>query len=167
MWRVALTVASVLVGFAAIAMVLLLEGDEPETEAGRSGQVEAGTVRFLLDDVYAPGERVQVKIENVGSRSYRYQVFYAACFLSYFDSTGREITIPLGTHCDILGEDKIDPGEVRKLFGWRLNECMKDRWGCVESRPLRPGTYTVRGRFKAEYGGPPAVAETTFRIARS
>jgi hypothetical protein len=40
----------------------------------------------------------------------------------------------------------------------------KDQWGCAESRPLPPGTYTIKGRFKPKSAGPPARVETTFRI---
>lgn len=41
---------------------------------------------------------------------------------------------------------------------------MKDEWGCLESRPLPPGTYTINGRFKPKAGGTPVRVETTFRI---
>ena len=79
------------------------------------------------------------------------------------DSAQRFI-IPPGTHCDILAEETIEPGERKKLFTWSLDECVKDEWGCLESRPLPPGTYTIKGRFKPKAGGTPVSAETTFRI---
>ena len=40
---------------------------------------------------------------------------------------------------------------------------MKDRWGCIKSRALPPGTYTIKGRFKPSRRST-ALAETTFTI---
>ena len=103
-------------------------------------------------------------VENVGTRAYLFELYYQACSLRYFDSFGRRFIIPPGTHCDLLSAETIRPGERRKLFTWRLDECVKDRWGCVKMRALPPGTYTVKGRFKPKAGGTPALAETTFTI---
>ena len=152
---------------AGVGAVLFLDDDDPEPAVAPRVPVDSGPIRFVLDDVYTPRERVRVKIENIGAQPYRYETEYAACFLSYFDSSGRKFVIPPGTHCDILAEDTIEPGEVRTLFAWRLNECVKDRWGCAKARPLPPGTYTMRGRFKPEGNGPRARARATFRIAES
>jgi hypothetical protein len=121
-------------------------------------------IRFLLEATYSVGQTIDVAIENVGRRPYVFQAFYQACFLSYFDSSRRHFIIPPGTHCDILSEETIRPGERRKLFTWRLDECLKDQWGCVRSRPLPSGTYTIKGRFKSKDGGRPAGAEKTFEI---
>jgi hypothetical protein len=52
----------------------------------------------------------------------------------------------------------------KKLFRWDLDECVNDNWGCVKSRPLGPGTYTIKGRFKPKVAGPWARAETVFTI---
>lgn len=123
-----------------------------------------GPIRFLLADRYAAGETVDVVVENVGTRAYLFELYYQACSLRYFDSFGRRFIIPPGTHCDLLSAETIRPGERRKLFTWRLDECVKDRWGCVKMRALPPGTYTVKGRFKPKAGGTPALAETTFTI---
>jgi hypothetical protein len=149
-----------------VVAVRLLGEDEDESERqGGTSPVSQGPIRFLFDDSYAPRARVDVKIENVGTRGYRYvDTQYAACFLRYFDSSGREFKIPPGTHCDIISPATIEPGEVRTLFTWRLNECVKDRWGCVKSRPLPPGTYTVRGSFRPMGGGMRARPEATVRI---
>lgn len=131
----------------------------PPAESGSSSPI-----RFVLADNYAAGEGINVVIENVGKRAYVFQWRYQACFLSYFDSSGRRFIIPPGTHCDILGEETIRPGERKKLFNWSLDECIRDEWGCQESRLLPPGTYTIKGRFKPKNTGTPARAETTFRI---
>ena len=129
-------------------------------------EVESGSVpiRFVLGDSYKAGDTVDVVIENTGRKAYVFQAYYQACFLSYFDSSGRRFIIPPGTHCDLLAEETIKPGEHKKLFRWRLHECVKDRWGCVKSRPLRPGTYTIKGRFRPKAGGQPARVETTLTI---
>ena len=121
-------------------------------------------IRFVLNDSYEAGETVAVAIENIGTKAYVFQSYYQACSLSYFDSKGRPFIIPPGTHCDLLAEETIRPGERKKLFTWKLDECVKDAWGCVESRPLAPGTYTIKGLFKPKVAGPRARAETTFRI---
>jgi hypothetical protein len=151
----------------AVAVAQLVGGNEDGTTDVDPPQVSTGPIKLLFDDAYPARERVNVRIENAGTRIYRYQAFYAACFLSYSDSSGREFKIPPGTHCDILGEQPIEPGQVKRLFVWRLNECVKDRWGCVKSRPLPPGAYVVRGRFEPVGGGKPARAEARFWIGEA
>lgn len=122
-------------------------------------------ITFVLDESYEVGERVEVGIVNNGDRAYRYNsTGYEACELTYREETGREFIIPPGTHCDLVLIKEIAPGESVTLFEWDLDECTKDRWGCVEERTLRPGTYTIAGTFRAANGGPPARAEATFRI---
>jgi hypothetical protein len=141
-------------------------------EAAVGGCIEGiGTVthpiRFRLDDQYTAGQNVDVAIANVGTRAYLFEFYYQACFLSYFDSSGRRFIIPPGTHCDIRGKEIIRPGETKQLFSWRLDECVKDRWGCVRSRPLPPGTYTIAGRFKPKAEGTPVRAVKTLEIVEA
>jgi hypothetical protein len=141
-------------------------------EAAVAGCIEGidtvrNPIRFRLDDTYAVGETIDVAIANVGTQAYLFEISYQACFLSYFDSSGRRFIIPPGTHCDIRGKQTIRPGETKELFTWRLDECVKDQWGCVRSRTLPPGTYTIEGRFKPNDGGAPVRAETTFEIVRA
>jgi hypothetical protein len=140
----------------------------PEGSAATTGpeEPESGSapIRFVLGDSYEAGETIKIVIQNIGTRAYVFQSYYQACFLSYFDSSGRRLIIPPGTHCDLLAEDTIRPGERRKLFTWALDECVKDNWGCAKSRPLMPGTYTIKGRFKPKHAGPRAQAEATFTI---
>jgi hypothetical protein len=140
------------------------EAQEPSANKPPAKSESSFPIRFVLAESYTAGESIHVVIENVGTRAYVFQWRYQACFLSYFDSSGRRFIIPPGTHCDILGEETIRPGERKKLFSWSLDECVKDQWGCVESRPLPPGTYTIKGRFKPKTAGTPARVETTFRI---
>ena len=129
--------------------------------------VRASDIRFVLADTYPVEDQVVVRIKNVGDVAYTSEFEYAACFLSYFDSQGREFIIPPGTHCDILGKVPIEPGEIKPLFAWELDECIKDEWGCVKNRPLDPGTYTIRGAFRPVGGGSVARAEATFEIVPS
>jgi len=124
----------------------------------------SGPIRFVLADRYVAGETIDVRIENVGTEAYLYQLYFQACFLRYFDSSGRQFIIPPGTHCDLLAEQTIRPGERKNLFTWSLDQCVKDRWGCVESRPLPAGAYTIKGRFEPKGAGTPARAETTFTL---
>lgn len=99
--------------------------------------------------------------------AYRYQFYYPACYLTYFDPQGREFLVPPGTHCDIRSEATIRSGETKRLFTWDLDECIKDQWGCAKSRPLDPGTYTIRGRFRPVAEGIPTRAEVTFEVQPS
>jgi hypothetical protein len=172
---IACLVLAVLAG-GGLAVLAVRDGGEepsvgrPETNAGVETSTvpprdeSAGPIRFVLADRYVAGATVDVLIENVGTRAYVYQWPYQACFLRYFDASGRRFIIPPGTHCDLLSEETIRPGERKKVFTWSLDECVKDDWGCVESRPLPPGTYTIKGRFKPWSSGTPARAESTFTI---
>jgi hypothetical protein len=158
--------------------VLALRGEGEERSAGASGtkpgtatntappesESSVGPIRFVLRDRYPARTTVDVVIENVGRQAYVFQAFYQACFFSYFDASGRRFIIPPGTHCDLLAEETIRPGERKKLFTWKLDECVKDDWGCAKSRPLPPGTYTIKGRFKPKAAGTLARVETTLRI---
>jgi hypothetical protein len=175
--RLLIALLLVLLAGGSLAALLALRGGDEERSAGGSTsqtggastatpEPENGTVpiRFVLNDSYEAGETVAVAIENIGTKAYVFQSYYQACSLSYFDSKGRPFIIPPGTHCDLLAEETIRPGERKKLFTWKLDECVKDAWGCVKSRPLAPGTYTIKGLFKPKFAGPRAHVETTFRI---
>ncbi len=159
-----------------LAGFTFMRGGE-ESSSPRETQERAGTtprpasseesgspIRFVLDERYRAGETIDVVIENVGTKAYVFESYYQACFLSYFDSSGRRFIIPPGTHCDVRAKETIRPGERKKLFRWRLDECVTDEWGCVESRPLPPGVYTIKGRFRRKGAGMPARVETTFRV---
>jgi hypothetical protein len=166
-----------LAGGSVVALLASRSEDEDRSEGVSTRQEGSATttapaesessdlpIRFVLGDRYVVGETIDVVIENVGPRAYMFESFYQACYLSYFDSSGRRFIIPPGTHCDLLAEERIRPGERKKLFSWSLDECVKDDWGCMESRPLAPGTYTIKGRLMPATGGRPARVKTTFRI---
>ncbi len=136
----------------------------PPVPAG--GTSTGSDIQFVLRD-YTAGETARVRIENVGDRAYRYQALYAACVLHYVDDTGRRFIIPPGTHCDIISYATIDPGETKVLFKWDLDACVKDQWGCVRSKPLAPGTYTITGAFKPVNSGHAAHASGSFELLPS
>lgn len=140
--------------------------DAPNAGSDRSASPRRGVerpIRFVVKQRFSPGEVAVVRIENVGSRTYRYQARYPACYnVSFFDSSGREFLIPPGTHCDLIVTAQIEPGETKKLFRWKLDECVEDQWGCLKSEPLPAGTYRLEGRFKSERGG--VVAKPTAKI---
>ena len=131
------------------------------------GTSTESAIQFVLNDTYTLGDTARVQIENVGDRPYRYQLLYAACRLHYFDGDGRRFIIPLGTHCDLIAYGTIKPGETKSLFKWKLDECVKDAWGCVRSRPLSPGTYTITGAFKPKNLGNSASASGSFELLPS
>src|SRR5918995_3970504 len=106
-------------------------------------------LEFLLEDRYEVGEKVMVRLRNIGRRPYIYNTAYEACEMRYFDEAGRRFIIPPGTHCDLIANEPIEPGETVTLFEWKLDECVTDRWGCVKAEPLEPGAYKIVGRFPA------------------
>lgn len=105
------------------------------------------SIVFVLEESHRVGETIAVRARNVGNASYAWNPFYAACDLQYFHDDGRPFLIPPGTHCDLVAQDTLDPGETVTLFNWTLDECVRDQWGCQESRPLPPGVYHLRGTF--------------------
>jgi hypothetical protein len=136
-------------------------GSPSPTSTGAPG----GGIAFVLDDTYGFMDKIEVRITNRGERAYEYNsTGYEACNLTYRDETGREFIIPPGTHCDLVAIERIEPGQTVTLFQWNLDECVKDNWGCVKSESLKPGTYTIEGRFRAAGGGPPAHAAATIEI---
>ena len=139
-------------------------------------------IRFVLNDSYEAGETVTVAIENIGTKAYVFQSYYQACSLSYFDSKGRPFVIPPGTHCDLLAEETIRPGERKKLFTWKLDECVKDAGlrgePAAGARDIHhQGTVQAQGRGTASSGrddvqdrhglgaGTPAALPQAFRTA--
>jgi hypothetical protein len=119
---------------------------------------------FVLEHTYTVGEHVAVKLRNQGTATYEYNsTGYEACDLTYTDASGREFLIPPGTHCDLIHIKQLRPGETVTLFNWKLDECTKDDWGCLETRTLPPGTYTIAGEFERVGGGKTSV-ETSIQI---
>jgi hypothetical protein len=147
-----------------LAAVALLAGLAVSIPTAGARQA-AGDIRFVLRPDYHVGDVARVRIRNAGRVAYVYNPYYQACYLTYRTASGRRFRIPPGTHCDLVGRARIGPGEVRELFRWRLDECIKDQWGCVKSRRLPPGRYAISGSFERAGRGKPAVATASFIIA--
>lgn len=143
------------------ASTLGAESPSPTPSAGES----ATTLQFVLGDQVRIGQTVDLRLRNLDDRAYSYRYDYAACELTYTDADGREFLIPPGTHCDLVSDATIKPGQTVTLFKWKLNECVKDRWGCVKSEPLPPGDYTITGNFKALDKSRAVEVSTTFNLA--
>ncbi len=174
-----------IVALALVAGVVLAACDEGPGAAGGGGSAEnsvaaggggasprpttgpAGPLELVLNAEYEEGTKVPVRLRNTSGRSFTYNPDYEACDMRYEDASGREFIIPPGTHCDLISEEAIAPGETATLFKWRLDECTKDRWGCVKSEALPPGSYSIHGSFKPEGGGPAVRVEASFRIVDS
>lgn len=122
----------------------------PSKQSGAQPSPTPGLLKFRLNESYPVGSNVSVVLENGDRVSYRYRTYYAACDLGYYNNaTNRKFLIPEGTHCDIANEAELKPGESKSLFVWRgLKECVKDDWGCTESRTLPAGTYRIHGYFE-------------------
>ena len=171
-----------IVVLALIVGVMLASCDEEPVAAGGGGSTEgsvpaggggttprpttgpSGPLEFVLNAQYEEGTKVPVRLRNTSRRSFIYNSYYEACEMSYEDASGREFIIPPGTHCDLIVEDEIAPGETVTLFKWELDECTKDRWGCAKSEPLAPGMYSIHGAFKPQGGGEAVRVAASFRI---
>lgn len=140
-------------------------------------------IEFVMEDKYALGEPIEIRIRNNGLAHYFYHRTYPACFdLKFYDElkalhqiAGKlfarrplppgQFIIPQGTHCDLLGTSQIGPGEEVTLLTWHQQECIADAWGCVESVQVGPGTYRVVGEFHSVGRKRETLAEWTFVIA--
>jgi len=67
----------------------------------------------------------------------------------------------------LIAYGTIKPRETELLFKWNLDECVKDAWGCVRSRPLSPGTYTITGAFRPKNAGNSVSASSSFELLAS
>ena len=160
-----------------VGLALALDGgNEPPTGAGQDSAAQrrslaappGGPIRLELDQTLRQGQTAAIRIANSGNRAYLYEAFYPACYnLKFFDSAHREFTIPPGTHCDLISRLEVRPGEERTLLSWRLDECVKDNWGCVKSERLPPGIYRLEGTFRRSDGGAVARPMIEFQILKA
>ena len=140
-------------------------GTAPEEEPNASDS----PIEFVMEDHYALGQEIEIKIKNNGTTSYVYSEYYPACNnleFYYGSQEARQLEtlegsvelppglfiVPEGTHCDIANESQIKPGEEVVLLTWSQHECVKDKWGCIESVPLKAGRYTIVGGFPESIG---------------
>jgi len=125
-------------------------------------------LRILLDKPLVEGGETRVRLRNDGGVAYKYNADYEACEMVFRDGSGRRFLVPEGTHCDleVRPAPRVGPGETVSLFRWDLDECIKDRFGCVKSRDLPPGKYSMRGWFKPVGGGDVVRVTKRFRIQR-
>ena len=121
-------------------------------------------LEFVMQDNYALGQNIEIKIRNNGTTSYVYNDYYPACInLRFYDDSQKarqiesfggfielppgEFIIPQGTHCDLISASEIRPGEEVVILTWSQLECVKDFWGCGESVPVKAGKYTIVGNL--------------------
>ena len=167
--------------------------DIPPPTAVSSGNTGSGSrIEFVMEDNYALGQDVEIKIRNNGTSSYVYSEYYPACVnLEFYDGSqeARQVErlsgivelppglfiVPEGTHCDIANESQIKSGEEVVLLTWGQRECVRDNWGCAESVEVKAGKYTIVGKFPESKGssdpnalsfekGDQTVAEWSFTI---
>jgi hypothetical protein len=113
------------------------------------------------------GEPIDIAIRNESDVTYHYQSYYPACYnLQFFDDSSEprpypyadperderlllpgQFIVPRGTHCDLIVEESLEPGQTAVLLTWDQDMCIKDEWGCVESVRVGPGAYRIRGEF--------------------
>ncbi len=169
----------------------IVGGTAPEEEPGTSHS----PIEFVMEETYALGQDIEIRIRNNGTESYVYSEYYPACRnLEFYDGSqqARQLErlsgivelppglfiVPEGTHCDIANESQIKPGEEVALLTWSQHECVKDKWGCIESVPVKAGRYTIIGRFPESKGssepnalsfqkGEETVTELSFTIGPS
>ena len=170
--------------------------DIPPPTAISSGTTASDSpIEFVMEDTYALGQDIEIKIRNNGTESYVYSEYYPACInLEFYDGSQEArrlerlsgivelppglFIVPEGTHCDIANESQIMPGEEVVLLIWRQHECVRDNWGCAENVPVEAGKYTIVGKFpESEESSDPnalsfekgdqTVAEWSFTIGPS
>ena len=150
--------------------------DTPTHTMVPTPSVPSSPIIFVMQDSYALGQDISIRIRNNGPISYFYSTYYPACNnLTFHDAsqkvrmiesfgeikelTAGEFIIPRGTHCDLAGDTELLPGEEAVLITWDQQECVIDNWGCTESIPLPAGNYSIVGRFdESRY---PRIGETT------
>jgi len=148
------------------------EGDAHEalhSEVSRLPTRVRKPVRFLLDEPLVEGGETRVRLRNDSPVALKYNADYEACEMVFRDAAGRKFLVPEGTHCDmeVRPAPRVEPGETVTLFRWDLDECLKDRFGCVKERDLPPGRYSMRGSFTPAGGGEPVEVTKRFRIRRA
>ena len=167
--------------------------EAPTTSQEQEPTASHSLIEFVMEDNYVLGQQIEIKIRNNGTTRYVYSEYYPACInLEFYDGSqeARQLEtlegivklppglfiVPEGTHCDIANESQIKPGEEVVLLTWSQHECVKDKWGCIESVPLKAGRYTIVGGFPESIGssepdalsfekGDKTVAEWSFNIA--
>ncbi|MBI4305201.1 MAG: hypothetical protein HY678_02680 [Chloroflexi bacterium] len=122
---------------------------------------------FEMRDRYRAGAPIEIRIRNRSNSTTYYYQDWASCFnLKFFDGStdrrpypredpGREplyllpgqFIVPEGTHCDLISEQDLRPGEDTLLFVWGQEMCTKDIWGCLERVRVTPGKYRIVGQF--------------------
>jgi len=110
--------------------------------AAPTPDTNSSDLQFILKDTYKVGQVIAVQIKNSGNVAYSYQVYYAACYLSYYDDSGRKFLIPPGTHCDIWNEVEIQPGETVTLFHWDLSDRLSFSTSLHECKEVRKAFFT-------------------------
>lgn len=153
----------------AIAVVITVAVCESvDRQRRQAADAASYDIVFEMKERYRLGEPVEIRIRNKStSATYYYQRDFPACYnLRFFDDSterrpypretpGREpvrllpgeFIVPEGTHCDLIVEKPLAPGEVVTLLTWKQELCVKDVWGCIESAPVAPGEYRIAGEF--------------------
>lgn len=141
----------------------------PDIDSNRSDIV------FEMKDRYPLGELVEIRIRNQSATAYSYYYYhryFPACYnLKFFDASqdrrrypreasGQEpvyllpgqFIVPEGTHCDLIDEMPLRPGEMVTLLSWNQGICVKDDFGCLDSVRVAPGEYRLVGEFAQSPG---------------
>lgn len=124
---------------------------------------------FILNESYKAGERIEIKIKNIGNISYVNKALVAPCALEYFNTEGRRFYPPEAIACDLWNSEEIKPGELVTEFKLTLKECVKQEdfgWGCAEAKNLVPGIYTIRGLFSSKDGKSDVLAEVQITVVK-
>jgi hypothetical protein len=136
------------------------------TQSASPSLVPVSDIQFLLGDEtpLQAGDRVPVKIKNVGDIAYKYQGFYQACFLP--TSTPRDASSPFRPAPIATSSTRpsFNRGKPCGCSSGISTSASRTNGGCLKTKPLHSGTYSIRGAFRPVGGGPPARARITFEI---
>ena len=123
-------------------------------------------IKFVMNDRYALGEAIEIRIRNNGNASYSY-TWYPGCPGLRFYDPHVPIRISAGGHCDYLITTEIGPGEEVVLGTWNQEECKSfgGRFGdCRQFCQVQPGRYGIYQSFYRGDQRQESVAERTFVI---
>ena len=138
----------------AVAATVAIVLGVPGVAGGEMAAAARKPLRFVLDEPLEESGKTRVRLRNRSDDTYIYNPFYEACDMVYRElPSRRRFLVPEGTHCDMAGNGKLEPGQTETLFRWGLDECVEDNWGCTKARDLPAGRYLIKGWFRPKGGG--------------
>lgn len=121
-------------------------------------------IEFVMNQKYALGEAIEIRIRNKGNASYFYHWNSGCPGLKSYGTDGPS-AIHTSFHCDLIITKEIRPGEEAALWTWHQYQCIAgDFFACYQVCRVKPGKYGVVETFYREGQKQKSVVEWTFII---